>query len=186
MKRLSVILSVLVALSMLLAACGSAPAAETETPAAPDAAATDAPAADAPAAELEGTLKVWSFTNDTLVLATAFQEVHPKVNIEFTMIPMNGGEFQTKIDREPREHRVSIRLTGKKLSDVLPVGALVGLGAIGWLTATQEAAAPAPTTNRPIKPAKPTPARSAPTKPATAKPATAKPATAKPAPTARP
>ncbi len=98
----------------------------------------------------------------------------------------SGGEFQTKIDREPREHRVSIRLTGKKLSDVLPVGALVGLGAIGWLTATQEAAAPAPTTNRPIKPAKPTPARSAPTKPATAKPATGKPATAKPAPTARP
>lgn len=103
MKRLSVILSVLVALSMLLAACGSAAPAATEAPAATDAApaVTEAPAAttDAPAAsaELEGTLKVWSFTNDTLVLATAFQEIHPKVKIEFTMIPMNGGEFQTKV-----------------------------------------------------------------------------------------
>jgi multiple sugar transport system substrate-binding protein len=103
MKRLSVILSVLVALSMLLAACGSAAPAATEAPAATDAApaVTEAPAAatDAPAApaELEGTLKVWSFTNDTLVIATAFKEIHPKVNFEFTMIPMNGGEFQTKV-----------------------------------------------------------------------------------------
>ncbi|MBK7456163.1 MAG: carbohydrate ABC transporter substrate-binding protein [Anaerolineales bacterium] len=92
MKRLSTILSVLIALSILLTACGSAPAA-TEAPLLR--AATDAPAA-APA-ELEGTLKVWSFTNDTYVIATAFKELHPKVNIEFTMIPMNGGEFQTKV-----------------------------------------------------------------------------------------
>lgn len=93
MKRLSTILSVLIALSILLTACGGGAPVATETPA--SAAATDAPAA-APA-ELEGTLKVWSFTNDTYVIATAFKELHPKVNIEFTMIPMNGGEFQTKV-----------------------------------------------------------------------------------------
>jgi len=104
MKRFYFVLSVLVALSMLLSACGTPAPAATEAPAAEaavtealaaEAAATDAPAA-APA-ELEGTLKVWSFTNDTYVIATAFQEIHPKVNIEFTMIPMNGGEFQTKV-----------------------------------------------------------------------------------------
>jgi len=101
MKRLSLALSVLIALSMLLSACGTpaateAPAAATEAVVATDApaAATEAPAAPA---ELEGTLKVWSFTNDTWVIATAFKELHPKVNIEFTMIPMNGGEFQTKV-----------------------------------------------------------------------------------------
>jgi multiple sugar transport system substrate-binding protein len=102
MKRFYVVLSVLVALSMLLSACGApapaateAPAAESATTEASVAAATDAPAAAL--AELEGTLKIWSFTNDTYVIATAFKEIHPKVNIEFTMIPMNGGEFQTKV-----------------------------------------------------------------------------------------
>ena len=98
MKRFYFVLSVLVAMSMLLSACGTPVAADAPAPEAPAVAApaaTEAPAA-APA-ELEGTLKVWSFTNDTLVIATAFKEIHPKVKIDFTMIPMNGGEFQTKV-----------------------------------------------------------------------------------------
>jgi multiple sugar transport system substrate-binding protein len=102
MKRLYFVLSVLVALSMLLSACG-APA--TEVPAvaateAPAVAATEAPAAaatEAPVAELEGTLKVWAFGSDQRALATAFMERYPKVKIEFTTIPMNNGEYQTKV-----------------------------------------------------------------------------------------
>ena len=101
MKRLSLVLSVLIALSMLLAAC--APAA-TEAPAEPAApAATEAPAAaatEAPAAapaELEGTLNVWSFTNEIRTMAIAFQGKHPKVKVVYTMIPMTNGEYQTKV-----------------------------------------------------------------------------------------
>lgn len=106
MKRVYFVLSVLVALSMLLSACGApapaadapaAPATTTEVPAVAAPAATEAPAPAAAPVELEGTLKIWSFTNDTLVIATAFKERHPKVKIDFTMIPMNGGEFQTKV-----------------------------------------------------------------------------------------
>jgi multiple sugar transport system substrate-binding protein len=101
MKRLSLVLSVLIALSMLLAACApaatpapaatEAPAAATEAPAA----ATEAPAA-APA-ELEGTLNVWSFTNEIRTMAIAFQGKHPKVKVVYTMIPMTNGEYQTKV-----------------------------------------------------------------------------------------
>ena len=58
-KSVLLLVSLLAVASLLLAACGS-----------------PAPATQPPSAELEGTLKVWSFTNDTLVLATAFQEIH--------------------------------------------------------------------------------------------------------------
>jgi hypothetical protein len=50
MKRLYFVLSVLVALSMLLAACGAPAPVATEAPAAEAPAATEAPAAEAPAA----------------------------------------------------------------------------------------------------------------------------------------
>jgi ABC-type glycerol-3-phosphate transport system substrate-binding protein len=102
MKRLSLVLSVLIALSMLLAAC--APAA-TEAPATA-APATAAPATAAPAAataapaapaELSGTLNVWSFTNEIKTMAIAFQGKHPKVKVNYTMIPMTNGEYQTKV-----------------------------------------------------------------------------------------
>jgi ABC-type glycerol-3-phosphate transport system substrate-binding protein len=99
MKRLSYILSLLVALSMLLAACGS-PAATAEAPAATEAAsaATEvASATEAAPAELEGTLNVWSFTNEMRTMAIAFQGKHPKVKVVFTMIPMTNGEYQTKV-----------------------------------------------------------------------------------------
>ena len=101
MKRTYLVLSVLIALSMLLAACG-APA--TEAPAAEAPAATEAPAvAEAPAAteapmtELEGNLKIWAFAGDSRALVVAFMEKYPKVNIEYTMIPMTNGEYQTKV-----------------------------------------------------------------------------------------
>ena len=60
---------------------------------------TEAPAAatEAPAAELQGTLNVWSFTNEIRTMAIAFQGKHPKVKVVYTMIPMTNGEYQTKV-----------------------------------------------------------------------------------------
>ena len=80
MKRLFMILSVLVVLSMALTACG---AKATEPP--------------PPSTELEGTLNVWAFTNEIRTMAIAFQGKHPKVNVVYTMIPMTNGEYQTKV-----------------------------------------------------------------------------------------
>ncbi len=98
MKRLSYILSLLVVVSMFLAAC--APAATTEeAPAATEAAGeSDAPAAtEAAPAELSGTLNVWAFTNEIRTMAIAFEGRHPKVDVVYTMIPMTNGEYQTKV-----------------------------------------------------------------------------------------
>jgi hypothetical protein len=96
MKRLSFVLSILVALSMLLAAC--APAA-TDVPAADAPAATDAPAAEATDAPAAGktVLNVWSFTNEINTMAIAFEGKHPDVDVVYTMIPMTNGEYQTKL-----------------------------------------------------------------------------------------
>ena len=97
MKRLYFVLSVLVALSMLLSACGT-PAA-TEAPVATEASvATDMPAAtDAPATTEKTILNVWSFTNEINTMAIAFEGMHPDVDVQYTMIPMTNGEYQTKL-----------------------------------------------------------------------------------------
>ncbi|MDF2593279.1 MAG: extracellular solute-binding protein family 1 [Clostridia bacterium] len=42
-------------------------------------------------------LKVWSFTDEVRTMALAFQEKYPNVKVEYTMIPMTNGEFQTKL-----------------------------------------------------------------------------------------
>lgn len=78
MKRLSYILSLLVVLSMLLAAC--APAASEVDP-----------------AEMKGTLNVWAFTNEIRTMAIAFEARYPEVDVVYTMIPMTNGEYQTKV-----------------------------------------------------------------------------------------
>lgn len=49
--------------------------------------------------ELEGKLKIWSFTNEVNAFATDFKRVNPKVEIEYTMVPMTNGEFQTKLQQ---------------------------------------------------------------------------------------
>jgi len=108
MQRLSVLFSVLIVAAMLLGACApaaaptEAPAAEapaapaaTEAPAAP-AAATEAPAAPEPAAG-KTVLNVWSFTNEIMTMAVAFEKTHPDVDVVYTMIPMTNGEYQTKL-----------------------------------------------------------------------------------------
>jgi len=101
MKRLYTIIALLLAFSMLLGACVTAteaPAAEepaAEQPAAEEPAAEE-PAAEEPAAE-KTVLNVWSFTNEILTMAVAFEKSHPDVDVVYTMIPMTNGEYQTKL-----------------------------------------------------------------------------------------
>lgn len=94
-KSLLSILSLLMIASMLLAACGGGGAAETEAPA-DEPAATEASGGEEPASGEKQVLKVWSFTNEILTMAIAFEGANPDVDVQFTMIPMDAGEFQTK------------------------------------------------------------------------------------------
>lgn len=71
MKRLFVILSLILVGSMLLSACG-APAAEPETPVEPE-----APVVDEPESTEKTVLNVWSFTNEILTMAVAFEKTQP-------------------------------------------------------------------------------------------------------------
>jgi multiple sugar transport system substrate-binding protein len=43
------------------------------------------------------TLKIWSFTDEVKTMALAYEKAHPDVKVEYTMIPMTNGEFQTKL-----------------------------------------------------------------------------------------
>lgn len=42
-------------------------------------------------------LKIWSFTDEVKTMVLAFQKEHPEIKVEYTMIPMTNGEFQTKL-----------------------------------------------------------------------------------------
>lgn len=102
MKRLTMLFSVLLVVAMLLAACATP--APTEAPVVEEpTAATEAPATEAPAvateapAEGKTVLNVWSFTNEIMTMAVAFEKVHPDVDVVYTMIPMTNGEYQTKL-----------------------------------------------------------------------------------------
>jgi multiple sugar transport system substrate-binding protein len=70
MKRLFVVFSVFIIASMLLTACG--------------------PKQTQP-------LQIWSFTNEILTMAKAYEKEHPGVKTNYTMIPMTNGEYQTKL-----------------------------------------------------------------------------------------
>ena len=72
-KSILVIVSLLVVASMLFSGCASKPK------------------------ELSGVLNVWSFTNEIKTMAIAFEGVHPGVRVNYTMIPMTNGEYQTKV-----------------------------------------------------------------------------------------
>jgi ABC-type glycerol-3-phosphate transport system substrate-binding protein len=47
--------------------------------------------------EVGGTLDIWSFTNELNTFALAYQEAHPEVTVNYTLIPMTSGEYQTKV-----------------------------------------------------------------------------------------
>ncbi len=102
-RKIFVLLSLALVAAFAFTACG--PAATTAAPAtaapatAAPAPATAAPATAAPAtaAPLSGTLNVWSFTNEIRTMAIAFEGVNPGVKVNYTMIPMTNGEYQTKV-----------------------------------------------------------------------------------------
>lgn len=101
MKRLLFVLSMLLIASMVLGACATATPTEAPADVPPASAPTDVPAAEvpttAPAAEGKTVLNVWSFTNEILTMAVAFEKTHPDVDVVYTMIPMTNGEYQTKL-----------------------------------------------------------------------------------------
>ncbi|MBL8099408.1 MAG: carbohydrate ABC transporter substrate-binding protein [Anaerolineales bacterium] len=94
-KSLLSILSLLMIASMLLAACGGGGAPATDAPA-DQPAATESGSGSSTSSDKQ-VLKVWSFTNEILTMAIAFEGQNPDVDVQFTMIPMNQGEYQTKI-----------------------------------------------------------------------------------------
>lgn len=102
-KLVLIVFSLLVISSMLLVACGTPAATEAPAPVATEApaepATTEAPAEPAPAepAAEKTVLKVWSFTNEINTMAIAFEGTHPDVDVQYTMIPMTNGEYQTKL-----------------------------------------------------------------------------------------
>lgn len=97
MKRLLiVIVSLMIAGSMLLAACAPAETA-TEPPAAEQPTTAEEKPVEQPSTTEKTVLNVWSFTNEILTMAIAFEKVHPDVDVVYTMIPMTNGEYQTKL-----------------------------------------------------------------------------------------
>ena len=92
-KQILLILSLVLTLGLLLGAC--TPAAEP-TDAAPGDTGDTEPTEEMDTEE-QVTLTVMSFTNELMTMAVAFEERYPNVNVEFTMLPMTDGEYQTKL-----------------------------------------------------------------------------------------
>lgn len=42
-------------------------------------------------------LRIWSFTNEIKIMSLAFQKSNPDIAVEYTMIPMTSGEYQSKV-----------------------------------------------------------------------------------------
>jgi ABC-type glycerol-3-phosphate transport system substrate-binding protein len=97
-KSIWLLLSLLLISSIVLAACGGG---TTETPASggEEPAASESPAAGSEEPAGKTVLKVWSFTNEIRTMAIAFEGLNPEVDVdvEYTMIPMTDGEYQTKL-----------------------------------------------------------------------------------------
>jgi len=105
-KTVLFIFSLLIISSLLLAACGptATEAPPTEAPAAPEEPAEEPPTEEPveepaePEEPMEKTVvTLWSFTNEMETMAVAYECLHPEVDIQFTMIPMTDGEYQTKL-----------------------------------------------------------------------------------------
>lgn len=54
------------------------------------------------------------------------------------------GNFKTKIDRDARSNKLTVRATGNSLSEVVPAGFFIPAGVIGWLTVAQRNSPPPP------------------------------------------
>jgi len=114
LKSRVLLLSLLLVVGMIVVACGGAatPAPAPEKPAAEEPAAEQPAAEEAAPAEEEATeveapaeeeamekevLNVWSFTNEIMTMAIAYEGKNPGVDVVYTMIPMTNGEYQTKL-----------------------------------------------------------------------------------------
>ena len=98
-KSLLSILSLLMIVSMLLAACGSG-ANGGEEPASSSGGDTSSSSGGDSGGDASGekqVLNVWSFTNEIRTMAIAFEGRNPNVDVVYTMIPMTDGEYQTKL-----------------------------------------------------------------------------------------
>jgi hypothetical protein len=91
-------------LSGVVAGCQTTPAtSEATTTAAPEATTakseeTTTATTTAPVVMGDGELlKIWSFTNEIKIASLAFQKANPDIAVEYTMIPMTNGEYQTKV-----------------------------------------------------------------------------------------
>ena len=106
MKRLFALLSIVIVMSMLLGACATPaepPAVEEPVVEEPvvEEPVVEEPVVEEPVVEELATektvLNVWSFTNEIMTMAVAFEKTHPDVDVVYTMIPMTNGEYQTKL-----------------------------------------------------------------------------------------
>ena len=86
MKKTLALALVLLMVVSIFAGCTAKPA-PVPTTGTPEPAPTETPKI----------LKVWSFTDEVRTMSLAFQEKFPNVTVEYTMIPMTNGEFQTKL-----------------------------------------------------------------------------------------
>ena len=101
-KSVLYILGLLIVLALALSACGGASttsesAAEPTAVAPAEESSAAEPTTAVPAATEKQVLNVWSFTNEIMTMAIAFEGMHPDVDVVYTMIPMTAGEYQTKL-----------------------------------------------------------------------------------------
>lgn len=92
MKKIAILLIVALLLVAMMTAC-QRPVDDAQTPdVAENSQETEG------TTELEPqTLEVWSFTNQTQIHCLAFEAKNPHIDVNFTLIPMSEGEYQTKL-----------------------------------------------------------------------------------------
>ncbi len=72
------------------------------------------------------------------------------------------GQFKAQLDKDPKTLKLSVRLTGKSLSEVVPAGGLLPLGGFAWLFMMRGNDAmnePASVRSSPVPPPLPPPAK---------------------------
>ena len=104
-SKLFTMLSLLLIVALFLAACGGDTDEAEEEMVEEEAAVEVEEAAEEEMVEEEAAeeemeeqvLNVWSFTDEMETMAIAFEGTHPGVDVQYTMIPMTNGEYQTKL-----------------------------------------------------------------------------------------
>lgn len=104
-KKLMLVLSLMVMLSLVLTACGGST--PTQAPSTGEESTGSESTGEETASDrfdpstldtsAPVTLNVWSFTNEIMTMAVAFEERHPNVDVNYTVIAMTDGEYQTKL-----------------------------------------------------------------------------------------